>query len=530
MDPWAHQTAAVDFIVQSVMDHRDDETKPRMIITTPTGGGKSLIMVWAMKRLNDCGIRTAFAVNRRFLVGQFRATCESFGLPVSVLASGYDDGDYSAPNVICASDTLVARILKKIGTTLPDCGAVFFDEAHLQCNGAKYELLDRFTKQGAMVFGVTATPLGMQHAYDGIRIFGTASQLRKCGALLPAMMYGPDEPDLKHIKKVNLEFVEKDVLNWFGKNRQQIFGRVLDYYHQLNADGLPTILFAPGLGESVWFADELTKAGVKAVHIDGEDVYEEGVLTKSDHRARQAMLERIRQGEIKIVCNRFVMREGVDLPEFFHEIIATPIGSLRSYLQVIGRVLRFHSSLGERGYVVIQDHGGNWHRHGSPNADQDWESLWSIPEKYTTEFKINQMAEGKAPEPICCPNCTQIRSAGRQCPGCGMISDMSRRSVWQMNGELRDYTGKIYKAKKRELRDDTAKLWKSMVFAARNSKSKSPMSFYQAEALFYLRHDYWPSRTLPYMPKDEQDWYRKIRFTSNEELIMEGSMAQDLMF
>ena len=55
-----------------------------------------------------------------------------------------------------------------------------------------------------------------------------------------------------------------------------MFGRVLDHWRKLNPDGRPTILFAPGVAESIWFVDEFARNGIRAAHIDGEDTYLDG--------------------------------------------------------------------------------------------------------------------------------------------------------------------------------------------------------------------------------------------------------------
>lgn len=526
---WDHQPAAINFIVQKTHQLSKLKTKPRIIVASPTGAGKSRIVMEAMKRLNAEGKRTAFVVNRRTLITQFSDSAKSDGISFSMLASGYGDGDLSAPNVIIAADTLISRVLKKDGASMPLVDVVFIDEAHLNCNGGKFEILKRFTDSGAIVYGITATPIGMAHAYDDIAIFGTNSELRKCGALMPAMVYGPDEPDMRHIKRVNVEFVQKDVEKWFGKHRHQIFGRVLEFYKILNPQQRPAILFAPGLGESVWFVDELEKAGVSAVHIDGEDIYRNGQYLASDPVTRKKVFEQVRNGQIKIISNRHVMREGIDLPELYHEIIATPIGSLRSYIQIVGRVLRHHKSLDDVGHVVIQDHGGNWWRHGSPNMDRDWQELWRCPENYSTEFKASQHKEGKEPEPINCPQCRSIRASGRQCQKCGYVADLSRRSVWQVNGDLKDLHGAVYKPMRRKKKEDTEDIWRNMVIAAKRSKSDRPMTWRQAEALFFLRHGYYPPRDIFYMPKDDAVMWWRIRETPNSELIMPGAVAKDVI-
>ena len=96
------------------------------------------------------------------------------------------------------------------------------------------------------------------------------------------------------------------------------------------------------------------------MYIDGEEY-------ASDPLKRAEVIDKLRAGDIKVICNRYVMREGIDIPELYHIILATPIGSLSSYVQVVGRALRNHPSLDK---VIVQDHAGNFWRHGSANANR----------------------------------------------------------------------------------------------------------------------------------------------------------------
>src|SRR5262249_8275086 len=142
----------------------------------------------------------------------------------------------------------------------------------------------------AVCVGFTATPIGLGDLYDTLIIAGTNSELRECGALVPCYHYGPDEPDMRHIRRVE---VGKDLTE--NQNRRAmmvtgIFGGVLESWRKLNPEEKPTILFAPGVRESVWFADQFRANGIRAAHIDGEDVYVDGKWVKSSREARADVL------------------------------------------------------------------------------------------------------------------------------------------------------------------------------------------------------------------------------------------------
>ena len=79
--------------------------------------------------------------------------------------------------------------------------------------------------------------------YDHLIIAGTNSELRECGALVPAVHWGAGEPDTKNIKKTAWEYTENDVRKVMQV--QRIIGRVLEWLNKLNPEHKPTILFAP---------------------------------------------------------------------------------------------------------------------------------------------------------------------------------------------------------------------------------------------------------------------------------------------
>lgn len=107
---------------------------------------------------------------------------------------------------------------------------------------------------------------------------------------------------------------------------------------------------------------------------------------------------------------------------------------------------------------------------------------------------------------------------GTKCAYCGWVFDPTKRSrpVAQSDGTLRELEGHIFKPRKTYTAPDAADLWKRMYFRARNSQ----MTFAQAIA-FFASMNYWryPSRSLPFMPHDDFDLFRKVRDVEPARLI-----------
>ncbi len=495
--PWDHQTFAL-----SEIPRRIEAGERKICLTTPTGGGKSFVacklLEWAVEEKRW---KAVIYTNRRLLIEQLSRVLTDHGIKFGVRAAGYDDHRYKDVQ-ISSLPTEGSRVLRSEEWALHGEGKkvlAIVDEAHLQRGEQASKILAMHHESGGAYLGLTATPIGLKGLYDSLVVAGKPSELRACGCLVPAYHVGPDEPDMKNFKQ-NVktgEFTEGDVRK--AIMTKCVFARVHEYYKILNPDRRPTILFGPGVAESMWFAQELTKAGMRAAHIDGEGVWIDGEYSRSIDR--DEILREVRKGKA-ILCNRYVAREGIDLPEVSHLILATVMGSLQTYLQSAGRGLRASPGSGKT-RLTIQDHGAHWWRHGSVNADREW--VLDCTESKIKEFHSEKHTNKKTEEPIRCPFCSFIRARGPKCPMCGKESSKKTRIVIQQDGRLIEYHGDIFKPRKTSMKSDTVKKWEQCYYRAK--KSKNRMTFKQAEGLFYRENNYWPPRDeLPLMPINRVDW------------------------
>lgn len=481
----------------------------RAVVTGPTGSGKSEIMrqllYWAQEQRWPAVLYT----NRKMLLEQTANGLERAGIDHGIRASGYDPALLRDVQ-ISSIQTEQARVFKSERWELHDAKLVLVDEAHVQTGGVAEKVLAHHVEAGAMVVGFTATPLGIGHLYDHLITAGVTSELRACGALVPAHTYGPDEPDTRKIKPTATgEYTENDVRKVMMT--PTIFARVYDWAKKLNPDWRPAILFAPGVGESIYFAEQFVKKGIPAAHIDGDDIWVNGESYPSSPEGRADVLRMSESGEIKVVCNRFVLREAIDMPWLYHGIAATVFGSLSSFLQSGGRLLRSHHTLD---HVVWQDHGGGWWRHGSLNADREWRLEYT--NAIVAGMRAERMREKKEAEPITCPECGAVRLTGPKCRQCGFEHTKKSRRVIQIDGTLKEMTGDIHKARPVKTKPNTEEVWQEYYWRAKRSKNE--MNFNQAYALFFVEQHYWPPRDLPYMPKDELHWHRKVKVVPPDAL------------
>lgn len=523
MNPWPHQVYAISEVEKAISaGHK------RILLVIPTGGGKTFCAAELIKIWREEGHRTALYTNRRLLVTQLSDMLDGFGITHGIRARGHKE-ELDLDVQICSIQTEQSKgrkAKKMMGEhVVHNCQRVVVDEAHLNASGGMLEIMGQHIKEWAIVLGLTATPIDLGHAYEVLIQAGRTSELRDCGALIPALHFGPDEPDLHAFKKLkkSLAQIGADTAEITeGQARDMImtptiFGRVWEWFEKLNPDidgRRPSILFAPGVRESLWFCEQFEAKGVRAAHIDGANIWVDGELHRTTQKLRQEVLDGSKEGRIGVLCNRFVLREGIDAPWLAYGIFATVFGSLQTYLQSGGRLLRSCSGLA---HVTVQDHGGNWWRYGSLNADREW--LLDRTGVMIQGMRADALREKREDEPFRCPQCAMICIRGR-CVGCGWIafSPIKSRPVVGTDGELRMMQGDIYRRRTIYARDNGPKRWQSMYYRSRTDKGSR--TFRAAEALFASENNWcWPDKHWPLMPVNEEDRYRLVRDVPFERLV-----------
>ena len=497
----------------------------RVCLYSPTGGGKTEQAIQLLRWAASGGFGGCFYVNRRLLIAQTAARFEAAGLHYGIRAAGYEDKfDASAPFQVCSADTERSRVLKRHDWRLHNDGRdllVVVDEAHIQKTGAMREIAKQYVDAGSMIVLLSATPIGLSPDADELVISGSLQEYRDCKALVPAIPYTLGVPDLQKVKR---NATGEYILD--GKKKtiytQSIVGKVLESVGTYNPDLRPMMLYAPGKPESAWFCSKFLGAGIPACHVDANDAVLDGVRRPLTRPLWDEILGRYKDGSIKCLCSRFKLREGIDVPDTYHCILATPIGSLASYIQTVGRVLRYSAATPD--HVIVTDHGGNRLRHGSPNDDRDWKAYWNMPEHAVSHHHENQIRDGKVSESITCPKCKAERKGGIKCPICQYVHEKSQREVIMEDGELVLREGDLIPKRRIAEKANTADLWKRMFWGWR--RKGVARTFSQMYGYFTHEHHYSPPRNLPFMPKSDLDWHMKVPELDLHRLIgYEGALA-----
>jgi len=491
MKLWPHQVRTLAAIRQS--PHR------RICVQGPTGCGKSRVAVELAIEAAEQGQRVLFLTHRRMLGDQWSNVLEAHGIAHGRRAAGHlpELGEFVQ---LSSVQTEESRVYKRGQWALHAADLVLVDECHALKSATAAKILTEYDQAKQVSF--SATPYDVGRFNDVMIRVASMEELRACGALVPAHHYGPNEPDTRHIKRtVTGEYTYRSVTRVIST--QILWGHILDWWRRLNPEGYATLVFAPGVAESRWLAQQFQAAGIVAAHIDGESVWCDGQELEADTASRDMVAEGSREGHIQVVCNRYVLREGIDWPWIRFGCLATVFGSPQSYVQSCGRLLR--ASPG-KDHATLLDFGGNWWRHGSVNHDRQWD-LESTVNQDIGE-RARGISEGEKPEPIVCRKCCRVRSMGRKCPHCGHESPRRVRMVLQTNGKLIEHAESCFPHRPTTKKDDTQELWSQMYWRFRQARRRP--SFRQAYGFFVHTHRYRPPLDMKYMPRDPRDWYRPV--------------------
>jgi superfamily II DNA or RNA helicase len=498
----------------------------RVCLTSPTGMGKTQIVTDVIADFLAAGKRVALYSNRRMMIDQLSRAMDEAGFRHGIRSPDHDDERQLSLQI--SSIQTETKRAGKGDWKLHDAQLAVIDEAHLNTGEGARRIIDAHEADGCCILGVTATPIDLGDTYTHLITAGTAAEGRACGALVLAHHIAPDEPDWKEFNKTRKGRKigeEADAISAAEAKsaimRPGIFGRVIENYRKYNPEQKPGILFGPDVAGSLAFAEQFTIAGIEAVHIDGDDVWARGRLWKSNQKVRDSVLEASRDGRVKVICNRFVLREGIDAPWLSYGIFATVFGSLSSYLQSGGRLLRAHSSLAS---VTIQDHGGHWWRFGSLNASRQW----FLNATNTAMLGAHGDRQRKLPseaKPSPCPSCREVQVwRSNTCQFCGWVAAPGRkvsRPVVQSDGSLREMAGDVWKPRRICQRTDGPAIWKRMYFRSKQPKANG-RTFRAAFALFAMENHFaWPNEKWPYMPINYLDFYRPVRDVPEDMLIQE---------
>jgi superfamily II DNA or RNA helicase len=244
------------------------------------------------------------------------------------------------------------------------------------------------------------------------------AELIALGYLVPTRCYAPSAPDLAGVAVARGDYVEAQLAACMDKPK--LVGDVVSHWHRL-AERRKTVVFAVDVAHSRHLCEAFLASGVAAAHVDG--------ATPKDER--DAILARLAQGALAVVCNCMVLTEGWDQPDVSCAVLARPTRHVGLYRQMVGRVLR--PAPGKADAIVI-DHSGAIHAHGFVEDDVQWTLREDARATNAAPAAGQAATDGK--RLVDCPRCHALRVAGEACRSCGWRPEAKPRPVAVAEGEL----------------------------------------------------------------------------------------------
>lgn len=480
----------------------------RACIQSPTGSGKSIIMADLLKDPMPQIVLT----HRRVLLDQLANHLTNFGIDFGFRAAD-KPLKASAPIQLAMLQTEYSKAHKGKKWQMCPAERVHVDEVHAQKANTAQVVIQNYVDKGATLVGWTATPSEVHTVCDSIHVACTVQDLIDTDYLVPPLVFTPDGPDTRRLENVkrqlNGEFSQTELAKVWKP--RVVLARVLEYYRRLT-DGHAAVLFAQGVPEALFFAEEFSRVGVPSAMIAGDRIWVDGSEYDSSTELRDEIFERLEEGDLKLLTNRFVLREGWDCPTVRHVILATAFGSRAAFIQACGRGLRPFAG---KEHCVFQDHGGNFWRHPQLNEDIPW--ILGDTERIAAMVRQEEARNGEIPDPIVCPNCAFMRVSGKQCPNCGHMHHSRSRPVMQIDGSLHMMTGPLYRPRRIRPAPGDDKMWAQAYWAAK--KNRPSRTFAQIYAWIAYNNNWrWLSRDLPLMPTTERGWFIPVGEVPTKEL------------
>lgn len=263
------------------------------------------------------------------------------------------------------------KYLNKAYFSKDDFDYIIIDEFHHAVSDYYQNIIEYFKPK--FLLGLTATPerLDRKNIYDicdyNVPYELTLKDAINKGMLVPFHYYGVyDETDYSHISEKR---TEKELNRLYKHNLKR---QDLIYKHYKKHKTKQALGFCCSKEHADEMAKMFTERGVKAVSVYSG--YKNEISCLED---RNAAIQKLQNGEIKVIFSVDMFNEGVDIPTLDMVMFLRPTESPTVFLQQLGRGLRKSK---EKDHLTVLDFIGNYMK--------SYQSLYLLSSQNSLDKKI----------------------------------------------------------------------------------------------------------------------------------------------
>lgn len=369
-----------------------------------------------------------------------------------VIMGTIDRGSSYSPLLLSSLDTVHNRF-KKGMKYLEGFDIIMIDEVHISCNfpprkGSRTETLYNTYWDKATWIGFSATPLTPK----GYRLEGwdktvynyQTKQLIDMGFLADYDYFAPVKIDLSSLRVDSMgEYKSEDIEN--VTNTPSAI-RTVKKYWRLNHRNKKTLIFASSIHHAELLADNIRDSTI--------------VHSKIKESEQMRILQEFQDSKQGTLINVNMLTTGFDDPTIDLLIIARPIRSIVTYMQVVGRALRRY---GDK-HTTILDMCSVYENCGLPKDMRDFNAVQKPMEKGEKDDSIKAKQCAVCLEVSPSKDFTVISETTEDfivtqtfCPMCDQLCDESTRELTTVD-ELQQIEDKYVELSNKERKDYIEKM------------------------------------------------------------------------
>lgn len=429
-----------------------------IVVQSPPRTGKTVLMAEIARRTTAKGNKILFIVHRKEIIDQVRRTFTEQKVKPEFCQIG----------MVQTFSRHIDRLAK------PD--VILVDEAHHALASSYRKVLDAFPNAVKLLFTATPVRLGRQQLDQIATDIVEGKQIQDLidmGFLAKFRYFARKQIDEDKLKKSSTGDFTVDSMT--EALTTGIYSTVVKEYRE-RVNGQQAVVYWFSVETAKKCAQAFQNSGISAAEIDGD----------TPDNIRDDIVQKFRDGKIKVLSNVNLFTEGIDLPNVDCVIMARPTQSLALYLQFAMRCL--NPRQGKTATII--DMVDNWRRHGLPSDHRDWKKMM------VTGKKRKSSGGGVGGMGICqCPKCLEVwnsqevRDNDNTCldPACGHnpVLPVQERKLKLKQGEIVEID-----QSERRRRDFFERLMKKQIMNNIGCKRPYELSSYQECQQYAALHGY----------------------------------------